>query len=491
MREVMLNIGQDGKLFGKLLRQMANKTRNRPREQKQKTKTNHLRIGNMKKTFVSMAMGLALLCVPSLTQARQWTLQECVDYALQNNITIQKSRLTKQSSHEDVLQSKAALFPSLNFSTNQSVSYTPWVASGISTDGYSRSSIDKVYYNGSYGINANWTVWNGNQNRNTIKLNKLAEQKAELDSATQAQSIQEQIAQLYVQILYSTEAVKVNKESLETSRKNEERGKMMYEVGKMSKADVAQLTAQRAQDEYNVVSAESQVKNYKRQLKELLQITNDDDFDIATPSSTDEMALREIPTMQGVYAAALDNRPEIKAYLNTIEQSDLNIKIAKAGRLPSLSMNAGLSTSTTSMNDKTWGTQLKTNFSAGAGFTISIPIFDNRQTKTSINKAMIQKQSSMLDLQNQQTALYSTIENYWLQANTNQSQFKAAKQSTESAKASYKLLSEQFQLGLKNIVELMTGKDNLIQAQQNELQAKYLTILNIDMLNFYQTGKLK
>ena len=265
----------------------------------------------------------------------------------------------------------------------------------------------------------------------------------------------------------------------------------MYEVGKMSKADVAQLTAQRAQDEYNVVSAESQVKNYKRQLKELLQITNDDDFDIVTPSSTDEMALREIPTMQGVYTAALDNRPEIKAYLNTIEQSDLSIKIAKAGRLPSLSMNAGLSTSTTSMNDKTWGTQLKTNFSAGAGFTISIPIFDNRQTKTSINKAMIQKQSSILDLQNQQTALYSTIENYWLQANTNQSQFKAARQSTESAKASYELLSEQFQLGLKNIVELMTGKDNLIQAQQNELQAKYLTILNIDMLNFYQTGKLK
>ena len=116
---------------------------------------------------------------------------------------------------------------------------------------------------------------------------------------------------------------------------------------------------------------------------------------------------------------------------------------------------------------------------------------DLNPVAVTINKAMIQKQSSMLDLQNQQTALYSTIENYWLQANTSQSQFKAARQSTESAKASYELLSEQFQLGLKNIVELMTGKDNLIQAQQNELQAKYLTILNIDMLNFYQTGKLK
>ena len=445
----------------------------------------------MNKTFCKVVVGILLLATPSMTQARQWTLEECIEYALQNNITIQKSRLTRQSAQEDVLQSKAALLPSLNFSTSQSVGYTPWVESGISSDGYSRSSVDKVYYNGSYGINANWTVWNGNQNRNTIKLNKLAEEKAELDSAVQAQSIQVQIVQYYVQILYTTEAVNVNKESLKTSQQNEERGKEMVEVGKMSKADLAQLTAQRAQDEYNVVSAESQVKNYKRQLKELLQITNDDDFDIATPVSTDEMALREIPSLAGVYSSALEYRPEIKSYQNAIDQNDLSIKIAKAGKLPTISLSAGLSTSNTSMNDNAWGTQLKTNFTTSAGVTLSIPLYDNRQTKTSVNKAIIQRESSMLDLKNEQTALYSTIESYWLEANTNQNQFKAAQVSTESAQVSYDLLSEQFRLGLKNIVELMTGKDNLIQAQQNELQAKYLTILNIDLLNFYQTSTLK
>lgn len=445
----------------------------------------------MNKTFCKVVVGILLLATPSMTQARQWTLEECIEYALQNNISIQKSRLTRQSAQEDVLQSKAALLPSLNFSTSQSVGYTPWVESGISSDGYSRSSVDKVYYNGSYGINANWTVWNGNQNRNTIKFNKLAEEKAELDSAVQAQSIQVQIVQYYVQILYTTEAVNVNKESLKTSQQNEERGKEMVEVGKMSKADLAQLTAQRAQDEYNVVSAESQVKNYKRQLKELLQITNDDDFDIATPVSTDEMALREIPSLAGVYSSALEYRPEIKSYQNAIDQNDLSIKIAKAEKLPTISLSAGLSTSNTSMNDNAWGTQLKTNFTTSAGVTLSIPLYDNRQTKTSVNKAIIQRESSMLDLKNEQTALYSTIESYWLEANTNQNQFKAAQVSTESAQVSYDLLSEQFRLGLKNIVELMTGKDNLIQAQQNELQAKYLTILNIDLLNFYQTGKLK
>ena len=159
--------------------------------------------------------------------------------------------------------------------------------------------------------------------------------------------------------------------------------------------------------------------------------------------------------------------------------------------MPTVSLNAGVMTSTSSMSDNAWGTQMKNNFSLGGGVTVSIPLFDNRQTKTAINKAKLQKQSYLLDLQDKQTTLYSTIENYWLQAVTNQNKFKAARVSTESAQASYELLSEQFKQGLKNTVELMTGKTNLLQAQQNELQSKYLAILNLNMLEFYQTGNIK
>lgn len=443
-----------------------------------------IRIGKYSLAVVS------LLLMSLSASARQWTLKQCIDYALENNITLQKTILQKASANEDYLQSKAALLPSLTASTSQNVNYTPWVASGISSDGYDKASVDKFYYNGSYNVMGSWTIWNGNKNHNQIKLNQLATQAAELDSARQAQSIQEQIAQLYVQILYSTEAVSVTKENLLSSQQNEERGKEMVDAGKMSKADLAQLTAQRAQDEYNVVQAENNVKDYKRQLKQLLQITDEEEFDVVIPSTTDAMALADIPALSTVYASALDSRPEIKSYQNAIDQSDLNIKIAKAGKLPTLSANAGVSTSTTSMNNNAWSTQLKNNFNVGGGLSLSIPIFDNRSTKTAVNKALIQKQSSMLDLKNEQTTLYSTIEIFWLQANTNQSQFKAAKMSSESAQTSYELLSEQFNLGLKNIVELRTGKNNLLQAKQNELQAKYLTILNIDMLKFYQSGKI-
>ncbi len=433
---------------------------------------------------------LLIAAAPLATQAKQWSLKDCIDYALANNISLQKTQLTKASAQEDYLQSKAALLPSLNASTSQSVNYTPWVASGISSDGFSRASIDKVYYNGTYSVAGNYTIWNGNKNKNQVKLNKLVAEAAELDSATQAVKLQEQIATLYVQILYSTEAIKVNQESYASSLQNEERGKEMVKIGKMSQADLAQLTAQRAQDEFNIVQAESNVKNYKRQLKELLQITSDEAFDINVPNTTDAMALDAIPALNGVYAAALENRPEFKTFQNQLAQNDLTIQIAKAGKLPTISANAGVSTSSTSMNNKAWGTQLKTNFNMGGGISVSVPLFDNRTTKTQVNKALLQRESIQLDLKNQQTQLYSTIENYWLQASTNQSQFKAAKVSSESAQTSYDLLSEQFKLGLKNIVELRTGKDNLLKAKQNELQAKYMTILNLNILKFYKDGSI-
>lgn len=425
--------------------------------------------------------------------ARKWTLCECIDYALQNNITLQKSTLTKLSAQEDVLQSQSALLPSLSASTNQNVSYRPWPEKGRATvqNGFVEQSVDKVYYNGSYSLNSSWTVWNGNRNRNTIKQNKLTAEQAQVDSAITANSIQEQIAQLYVQILYSAEAINVNKKSLETSRQNEQRGQAFVEVGKMSRADLAQLTSQRAQDEYYIVEAESSLRNYKRQLKQLLQITDEEEFDVVVPTTTDEMALQIIPTLQSVYEAALEQRPEIKNAMLGIESSNLSIKMAKAQRLPTVGVSASATSTTSSMASNSWGAQLKNNFNLGGGVNVSIPIFDNRAAKSAINKALIQRERYMLDLKDKQTSLYSNIENFWLQAVNNQEKFKAAKIATQSAQTSYEMLSGKFEQKLINIVELMQGRDALLKAQQNELQSKYLAILNIDMLNFYKTGDLR
>ena len=445
-------------------------------------------IGMKKRLFVLSMLMLTL----TISAQKKWTMQECIDYAMANNITLQKSKLQKQSATEDLKGSKAALLPTLNASTNQSVGYQPWKDSGVSTvtNGMVNTKVDKTYYNGSYAVNAQWTVWNGNRNTNTIKLNKITEDEAELQSKETANSIQERIAQLYTQILYLDENVKVNEQMLETAKKNEERGQEMVNVGKMSKADLAQLSAQRATDEYNIVETRSQLLNYKLQLKQLLEITDETEFDVAIPEITDTMVLKEVPTLQGVYEQALLNRPEIERSKLAIKSSDMNLSVAKAGWLPTVSMTGSFGTSTNSLSSNGWGKQMKTNFDAMAGVSVSVPIYDGRSTKTSVNKAKIQQLSAQLDLLDQQKTLYSTIQEYWLNAQTNQQKYKAACATVESEQQSFDLLQEQFRLGLKNIVELMTGKDNLLSAQQNQLQSKYQTIYNQQMLKFYETGEM-
>lgn len=444
------------------------------------------------KKGIMMIAGL-LLTATSATWAQQaWTLNDCLSYAKEHNITLQKARLQKQSAEEDVKNARAALLPSLSASTNQSVGYRPWQDNGTTTvtNGQVNTKVDKSYYNGNYGLNASWTVWNGNRNRNTLKQNKLTAEQAEANAEVTANSIQEQIAQLYVQIQYLREAVKVSEQSLETSKKNEERGRAMVEVGKMSKADLAQLTAQRASDEYVIIESRANIAKCRLQLKQLLEIDGTQEFDVAVEDVTDEQALATIPGLQTVYTQALTSRPEIRSSELAVKSSELSIKMAKAGWLPTLNMTGGFGTSTNSLSNNTWGKQLKTNFDASAGLSVSIPIFDQRQTKTSVKKARIQREQALLDMQDTQKQLYQTIENYWLDAETNQAKLRSAIATEESEQQSYDLLQEQFNLGLKNIVELMTGKDHLLTAQQNRLQSKYLAVLALQMLKFY-SGETK
>ena len=221
-------------------------------------------------------------------------------------------------------------------------------------------------------------------------------------------------------------------------------------------------------------------------LKQQLEITGDQSFDIDVTAANDQQALTTIPAMTDVYEQALLLRPEIKNTELALKASEVQLKIAKAGHLPTVSLTGGLGTSTSSNNSKEWGQQVQTNFDASAGIGVSIPIFDQRKAKTAVNKANIQRELALLDQQDKQKKLYATIEGFWLDAQTNQQKFRAASATVESEQQSYDLLQEQFNLGLKNIVELMTGKTSLLKAQQNKLQSKYLTILNQQLLRFYQ-----
>ena len=418
---------------------------------------------------------------------KQWTLRNCIDYALEHNITIRRNRINVESTQEDVKTAKADFLPSLSGNISQRIVNRPNSASGtiISGDNITTSE-SKTSYNGSYGIDASWTVYNGSKRVNTLKQQQLNSRIAELTVDESENSIEENITQLYVQILYSAEAVKVNESTLEVSRKEFERGQELFNAGSIASSDLAQLEAQVSNDNYQLVTSQTTLQNYKLQLKQLLELDGDFEMDLFLPPLDDSSVLIPLPTKDDVYQTALNLRPEIESSKLNIEASDMNIKIARAGYIPSLSLSAGIGTTNANGNDFSFSEQVKQNWNNSIGLTLSIPIFDKRQTKSAVNKAKLQRQTSELDLMDNQKTLYKTIESLWLSANSAQQQYVAATQKLKSTQASYALVSEQFNLGMKNTVELLTEKNNLLSAQQETLQAKYTAILNAGLLRFYQ-----
>lgn len=431
---------------------------------------------------------LILAAAPAWAQ-QGWSLQDCINYALQNNIQIQKNRISEEQGEVTLWQNQGSLFPSLSFSTNQSMGFRPFEeTTAIVQNGQVTNTSNKVTYQGSYGLNAQWTVWNGGINHKNIESQKLQNEITQLTTEQSELTIQEQIAQLYVQIMYTKEAKHVNEMLLETAQSQYERGKEMYEQGQMAKADVIGLEAQLESAKYDVVSSESQIANYKRQLKALLELELTTPFDVNGEVPSDEKVLDLVPSAEEAYEKALATRPEIRSAELSVDAADLSLDIAKRGFLPTLGISASLGDSHFSASQKDVGQQMKTNLNASAGVTVSVPIFDNRRTRSNVKQAKLQQANSRLDLQDRKNTLSSTIEQYWINANTQQQNFIAAKTRVKGQQASYELLNEQFKNGLKNVVEVLQGRDNLISAEQAMLQSKYMTLLNIQLLKFY-TGE--
>ena len=436
-----------------------------------------------------------LAALPAGAQAarvQEWSLQDCIDYALENNITLQKSRITAESSAIDVKTAKSALFPNLSFSTSHSLINRPYQQTSSTVSGTEILRTEgSTSYTGNYGLNAGWTIYRGGANRKGIRQEELNTRIASLDADATANSIEESITQTYVQILYASESVNVNRNTLEVSQAQCERGEQLLEAGSISRADYAQLQAQVSSDRYQLVTSEATLQDYKLQLKQLLELDQDSEMDLALPEITDENVLSLVPDKKDVFNAALGIRPEIESGKLNVEMSELNIGIAKAGSLPSLSLSAGIGTNHTTGTDFTFTQQIKNGWNNSIGLTLSVPIFSNRQNRSAIEKARLQFRTSELDLKQASKDLYKTIESLYLDASSAQSQYLAAREQVESANTSFSLVSEQFNLGMKNTVELLTEKNNLLSAQQQLLQAKYMAVLNKALLRFYAGERVR
>ena len=407
--------------------------------------------------------------------SKTWTLQECLDYAYQNNIQVRQSRNNQLSGIEDTKQAKAALFPSLVASTTQS--YTNYPSSEVT---------DNNSYTGTYGITAGMTIFEGGKLRTEVKRQKVQNQMDALSVEESVNDIRIAIVQAYMQCLYAADAVRINRSTAEASKAQRDRAEEMLRTGSISRVDFAQLQSQYSSDEYQIVVAGSTLDNYKLQLKQLLELDIMEEMNPAVPGVKEENVLKALPPKNEVYETALKVMPQIRRGELGIEAAKLEEKSARAGFFPSISLSASVGTGHMSNNDFESGSQIWNRFNENVGLTLNIPIFSNRKNRTAVNKAKIALNDSSLEWTSLQKELLRNVESAYLDAVSAQAQYLSAREKEKYARESYELTSEQFRVGVKNTVELITAQNEYSAAQQQVLQAKYLTLLSIELLNIYQ-----
>ena len=414
-------------------------------------------------------------CLGAQELPERWTLQTCLDYALENNIQVRQSRVSELSGLEDTELAKAQLFPSLSASVSQSFVNYP---SGDATDNNS--------YSGNYNLNANWTLFDGGRRTKEIKRSKLQNEVDKLSTEETEDNIQIAIVQAYLQVMYAMESVRINENTVETAKAERDRAEELYKAGSISSVDLAQLESQYSSDKYQLVVAKNSLDNYKLQLKQLLELDILDEIKLDMPDIAEEHILTPLPDKEIIYMTSLEVMPQIRSSELSIEMAELEKQKAKSSYWPTLSMNAGVGTGHISGTDYNFGNKIWKNFNESIGLTISIPIFANRENKTAYNKAKLALTTSQLDLLNAQKDLLQTVESIYLDAVSAQSQYLSATERLSYIQQSFQLTEEQFFLGMKNTLEMLTEKNNLLTAQQEVLQAKYMAIMNIQLLNIYQ-----
>lgn len=408
---------------------------------------------------------------------QQWTLQDCINYALKNNISVNTLRLSAQSSQQDLLQSKAALFPSVSGTVSQSL------VNSKDADPVVGGFATQASFSSNYGLNSSVTLYNGGYLKNNIKSKDLSVQIANLNVQETQNDISLGIAQAYFNILLAEE----NKVSLEavltTSKEQLKQGKIKYDAGSIARKDLVQIESQVATDEYNLVNAGNTVRLNKVSLKQILQLPVSYELNISTPDTI--VASTSSPALLNALEDAMNTRPEVKNKDLSVQLAQIELEKVRANVKPTVSLNAGMATGYSNNQNYHYFTQLNNNFYQSLGLSVSIPIYSRRTNKTNIEKSKIVIEQARLSLLETKTTLGQQVEQAFINWQNAKAQFNAAESQLNASKESYDITNEQLRLGAMNLLEWQQQKSLYVQALQSYVQSKYTALLYNKVYEFY------
>lgn len=429
------------------------------------------------KKYLTIALFIGILAPAQ----KVWTLQDCLDYAVQNNITVKKTVLDKTTAQLNYQQQKNNKLPTIYGSSSMGLT------NGSSIDPITSSFVNQNILSNSFGISGNIAIYQGNKLNLQIEQNKMILDQSSLYQKQAENNIVLNVLQTYLQSLYYYEGIEIAKYTANSSAQELKLTQVKYKNGAISKLELADVETQNAQNQYTVVSSENLYNQQVLKLKQLLELDPSVDFEIEKISLPD--IEENIPDKQQVFAQATENLPDIKIYDAQNEILNKALQITKAGYKPTLSATAGLNTGFTNTQDFSYFNQIKNNFNKSVGLSLNVPIFSKKQNDTNVQLAKIDIEQNKLDKISAGKTLYSSIETAWQNAIANQAQQKSSKVARDNAKLSYDLSTKKFEFGGLTTTELSVSRNTYLTNEQTYLQSKYMAVLYTQLLNFYQ-GKV-
>ena len=445
---------------------------------------------------------------------KNWTLESCIETALQNNINVKQRQLGTRSAQADLFQSKMNMLPGVNAQATNN-----WNVGFVINPVTNSTETDATFRNNGFGLNANMTVFNGFQNLNNIRLQQSNVKSGQLDEETTKNNIALQVSNAFMQVLMNTEIALSRKLQVEATRAQLVRQQKMYDLGGVNKTRLLQLKAQLANEELLVVNADNQLAQSYLSLWQSMNIAPDSSQQIVRPEIDASKITDEVRSSEQVYEAFVQKSPELKAAKERARAAHINTMIARGARSPRLTFGGGLNSFYTTQNQRGVGnpiltpvpfgvdvngnpvfalrgsyasseiipfsTQFDQNLGRNYGFTLSIPIFNGWQVNTGVQKSKINKMNADLTEQLAKQDAYRNVSQAYLDFKSALKRYDANEQNLAASKESFELADAQYSLGNLSINEYLSTKNTYLQAETNFVQAKYELMFRRKVLDFY------
>lgn len=416
-----------------------------------------------------------------------WELEKCINYALENNLDVRQAKYNMENANTSVMQSKSQFLPSLNASAYYGYNF------GQRIDPFTNEFAQSTVNTGNFNLNANWVLFSGLQNYNSLTQSKYNQESSEYAYKNVQYLTSLAVTTSFLQILFNNETLKVAEDQIEITRLQVERTTKLVDAGSAPVGSLYDIEAQLAREELAVVNADNQVVLSYLSLKQLLRLPGDFYMQVVIPEVIDTAALALPTSLDAVIQTAYDTYPSIKSNEYALLSAERNVSISNGSMIPKLSFGGSLGTGYSGNavdpvtgETKGFSDQVSSNFNQSLGLSLSIPIFNKMNNRATVNRAKVNYSIADNNLEKEKQKVRQDIEKAFADASAAFKSYKSTQKGLKSLEEAFNYSQKRFDIGMINAVDYNVAKTNLFRAQSDLVKAKYEYIFRVKILDFYQ-----